>query len=591
MALPVSAQWKTAIGQQFRYPAALKFGIELAPPGLAESLVVATGDTNPVATQAKLDLRNPAAPTPFATLEPDRWLLNGKYDILSAGQKVDDWWSTPYSATATSKTIHCTFDKEYSMPGLWVQWDVINKTYPQSVTLVGFDNTHVQLFSQTISVTSSVGFIDYEMTDVQYVDIIINEWSVPNWFARINAFMFGLNIEFNSQEGDSRVSGATISRTTDLIGRELSTMGGEVKLHNYDQYFDPKMQQGISKFIVNKQKASFTLGFFTDQNTLEWMPNQTVYINDPTIPTGQQDVTIPFTTRYTFMDKEFLYSSYSATPRSFKTLALEILERGSIIKDSSNLTPWQLDPVLDTIQTSAILPVEAENVLLSYIAGATGCFLDMEAKTDSVRIRRSFNSTAYAITDSNTLDYPKIQLYDKVRKINIKAYKYFVETTAQKLSEGTYYLSGTVALNLKFSQQATDVTISVSGATEVSRVIYASCVVLVLNAGTGATVTVSISGKPIQSSSTDIVAYQDVSLTSGLEVSIDNPLITEISTFPEIVQSILRYFTARRTITQKYQGFPELEVGDTVSYNGEVLPISATAIEFNGAFKGDIQLN
>ena len=210
MALPVSAQWKAAIGQQFRYPAAMKFGIELTPPGLAEGLVVATGDTNPVATQAKLDLRNPAAPTPFATSEPDRWLLNGKYDILPAGQTVDDWWSTPYSAAATSKTIHCTFDREYSMPGLWVQWDVVNKTYPQSVTLVGFDSTHAQLFSQTISVTSSVGFIDYEMTDVQYVDIIINEWSVPNWFARINAFMFGLSIEFNSQEGDSRVSGATI---------------------------------------------------------------------------------------------------------------------------------------------------------------------------------------------------------------------------------------------------------------------------------------------------------------------------------------------------------------------------------------------
>ena len=108
----------------------------------------------------------------------------------------------------------------------------------------------------------------------------------------------------------------------------------------------------------------------------------------------------------------------------------------------------------------------------------------------------------------------------------------------------------------------------------------------------GADVTLTISGNVVNESTTLITTYVDPNVTKGLEVVIDNPLITEMATLNAVSEIVKDLYLRKVETTVPYLGYPELETGDTLNFNTNYGSfkgdISKVALTFNGGFSGTV---
>ena len=184
--LTVSAQWHNASRSQFRYQAYLYASLEVVPPGLREGAKVTSSYTNSQSTTDKIMDGLYDAPTHYATLERNRWLLDGTFQIIESTDLFDDWWSK-YAVSDSQPVIKVTLDKPYTIPGMYFRWDKENNTCPKSIRVVGYNSSKVAKYNIEVdNINSSEGFFEnLAMDDIQYVDIEILSWMSEGWRARL----------------------------------------------------------------------------------------------------------------------------------------------------------------------------------------------------------------------------------------------------------------------------------------------------------------------------------------------------------------------------------------------------------------------
>ena len=592
MPIPVSTNWKNAIQAQFRYPAYMRMDIDVTPPGLrAGAKAVVSSQVEQATAQQTVDgFRKDI--TPYATFEDRWWPGDGSHCLLSRDAELNSppgWWSK--NVNTESSTLTFTFDQPYDIPGISIVWDEVNGDTPTSVSIVGYSegDTVVAQYTET-DVTN---FMNTPLEGAKKVVITVIGWSNPSTRMRIAEVTFGLKMVFSNDQ----INSSKLSSSADLLSGELPTLEVSLAINNYDRSFDPTLKTGYAGYLAQRQLVNIQWGFETIYGNIEWLDPWPIYLSSWSIPSDSQVVDLVTTSRLSFLDKNYSKGVYTGQPVSMLDLALEVLNSSNIIRNTSDEEPWELDPILSTIKTRAPMPIDATNALIQLIANASGCILDIDPANNWIRIRKTCDSADYTIGTMQQMGDPAFSIIDRLKSVVVGMRTFSQQSERKQVYSFQGRLGSTTTLEVMYDSDAIVVnpSTSVQGATLTGAIYYARGAVLtIVPPVSGADVSISITGYVVDESTTWIQTYYDSSVSSGLEITVDNPLITETETVKIVSDAVKNMYLRQVSATVPYLGYPELCTGDTVKLNTNYGwfqgDISKVSLDFNGGFDGSLKV-
>lgn len=523
--LPVSFDWKYAIKQQFRYPGHLKVAMYVVPPNAEATPVDISRYMYSQSDYRFLSQPPKFTPNVWATLETNRWRLDGSSDIVPDRSSVilDDVWFNLRADSSLVLTFE--FGDVVSFPDIYAEWDTYGGNYPQSVQVVGYNSEGTAVKSYTSTVSSSKGLLGTPIQDVKKVVLTLSNFKKNNWRIRAYRIVFGEVLEYTS-EGSGKILSAEMFSSFSPLNNELPLETFSVSLRNLDKEFDPMFESGVSGYFRPRQRVEILWGFDIDADTTEWAPAINMYLESFSIPQDSKSVTINAVSRWSLLTNEDVGESvYTGEVRDLFSIAASL---GDIPQDS-------IPVELKQIKTNAPLPNVARNVLWQYIAGASCCWLGSDPTTGQLTIKPAgTKGEATSVHFTQELADPAIEILEKVHSVSIGIYTYSQEPDSDNISSKVEYFP----------------------------------------------------------------TYIDDTIESGIDIVVENPLITGViraDFLLKITDLILDWYRKRRKYTVPYTGYPEVFARDkvvlTTTYgkvsDGTVL---SNRVTFNGGFNGEMEV-
>lgn len=598
MALPVSNKWKEAIKGQFRYPGYLRVVLTVAPPGMREGAVATTDFTEAITDKKWMTDGNDDPKEPVATFERNRWRGDGSQYLASTKQALNrslEWWSnTVHFDEQHPITIRLDFDVPYSIPGLYISWDTETDSWPTDWVVEGFNVYGASIGTYHITNTkSSEEYTPAEFNDIKAMELTINKWSKEHWRVRINEIVFGLYLRMDND----MITNADFSASAPLTAEDLPTFTLSFVINNYDKSFDPKLRVGYSKYLAQRQQVKVQWGFEVAYGEVEWMDSWPMYLNAWAVPSDNPQVSMEACSRNDFITNDYILGLYDGQPHNFYDLAEHILENSGIIHEEDLEIPWELTTALRNFSTRAPVPIAAANANLQLIANACCCIYDTNPINGFVRIRNSVVNTDYEVTTMQQLGDPAYEILDRLKSIKVGVHSFSPKPEPQEVYKTELELSGATILEARFNSgyivnspqvSATNATVSVVAT-------YARAMILrVTPTNKSVDVVITITGIVVEESTTMIQTYNDPEVANGLEIEVDNELITEMAVVHYITDYLVAYYKRRNHLSVPYLGYPELELGDRLAVpttygqsDGDIVGLKLT---FNGGFDGTLSV-
>lgn len=494
----------------------------------------------------------------YATLELNRWALNGEEVILPAsGAKPDGFISSFISGADGTFTSPATLTREFSVarviPGLTLTFDTRCGEWPVTVTADFYLNGSV-IKSATVAVTSETAEIDTQVDACDKIVITFGD-TLPYRRPRLEEVLYGLVKRFTNRDLVSTKQ----SHDVDPLTRRLPKETMQFVVLDYKHDYDPDNPSGIYKYIDTHSPVSIRFGYTLPSGKVEWLKADRYVLNGkPKVVRNQ--ATFTGTGLIGSLSDTFYKSKLGS--KNLYDMAEEILLDANLTLTSQGTHPWVIDESLKQMITTAALPIDTHMNCLQLIAHAACCRLFTD--DDNVIHIAPFriddvqeNAKTDFELDFNTIsvDGQEISKIDKLKAVSVAKYSYTAANDASKLFEET---TAETELHVEFSGLAQDISISVSGGTLVSSNIYAGAADLVLSSGTK---TVVITGKTLTENS--VVVSYPVSSEGEIDKE-ENPLITNDALCTALAAQVKQYLQLRNTYRASYRGNPEVEVGDVI---------------------------
>lgn len=194
--ITTSAEYKTAIKadtEEAKFEA--EFGF--VPPGAVEGSSVAGSTQADISRLSQVNDEVHGIGAKYATCEPDRWLLDGTYDLVDtddATQEVGFWSDALCGADGVfspAPYIDYTMDAAYDMIGIMVWFDDRVDEYATSVTVSYYNASNALLASETFANEDSVALFNFTQNGVKWFRVQINSWSVGSRHAKMPTILPG----------------------------------------------------------------------------------------------------------------------------------------------------------------------------------------------------------------------------------------------------------------------------------------------------------------------------------------------------------------------------------------------------------------
>lgn len=593
MALPVTNKWKQAIEAQFRRQGYLKVQLSVIPPGVREGATPSVvGDNTESITSINTIVDGFSNDIePVVTLEPDRWSGRGNMYLPSTTASENasvEWWADR-AIGQSPITINIVFDQAYTIPGITGVWDTETNSWPTSLVVAGYDINDSLIHSYTITdITQVTQFMNTSFESAKRISLTIQSWSKTGWRPRITELLFGVVLNID----DSRVLSAQAINKISLLNEELPLQTRKVIFRNEDDYFDPTLETGVSHYLAQRQKITWQWGFEVDRDEVEWLNAQTAYIDKVSIPAQEKTVTLDITNRLSLLTETYTRGVWVDTPTDFKTLATSILEHSNVLKDDVLEIPWNIPNTVASYSSKAPIPIERVNALLQLIAQASGHILSIDSTTGFINFEPSERVTDRAIGLMQGLGDPSVEVKDRLRSVKIGVYQYTYSDTPTKVYDATLNIQGQMTLDVNYDNGnfVKSPTVTVTGGTLVASELYSASSILTIS-GSGQ-VHVTIEGYPIKSSITYIEPYRDLTVTSGVDLVIENPFITDTACATAVATNASRVYKLRQVYGLTYTGYPELEALDFIrlvsTYSDDDAVLIEHQIDYNGGWAGRI---
>lgn len=270
--LDSSPEYKLAIVGDVRKMAA-KALVDIIDPDIVFGTV--DGDVHPVSVMSQVhdkvfDLH------PYATLESNRWLLNGQYSlipetganeqigILSNSISGDDGTFSPaiYFELRFSNVSILQACSVY-FPG--AETDGIPEEYTVEVRQGG-----TAYFSKTITgnTSRSKSFDGFTVYNPDSIRVTIFKWRLPRTRARVVEIVPGIYEEWS---GDT-LAKLSINQQGDVSCLSLPYGTCDLSMDNLDRRFEPRNKAGIFKSLEERQGIKIFLGVELPSGVVEYRP-------------------------------------------------------------------------------------------------------------------------------------------------------------------------------------------------------------------------------------------------------------------------------------------------------------------------------
>ena len=597
MPLQVSSKWKKSIKEQFRYPGYLKVLLALVPDEIRESATAVVSQTEGISSPAQLIDGVSAGREPVATFERNRWRGDGKQYLPSAtvsNNSEIEWWSnTVHFNEENPIELLFNFSDTFSFAGLFVTWDTETNSWPTDWEVIGYKENGTEQKYRVTTTQSADEFAETPMDNIVRVRIKIYKWSKPEWRVRINEVTFGTYLTFSNDNINKADSSVAVSP----VMEELPTCQFSFTFSNYDKAFDPQLQRGYAKYLARKQLLKAQWGFETSYGNIEWMDPWPLYLNSWKIPADSPEVSLVAQSRLSFMDTEYIKGTYDGEKHNMYDLSIHILENSNILKETNPEIPWEISETLKSFYTRAPMPISATNTLLQLIANATGHTLDTNLRNGYIRIRPPVTETDYSVGVAQQMGDPSFDIQDRLKSVKIGLHSFSLKDEKVEVYKTELILSDTTEITCYFNEDkiAQNLYIFHENSKIQKVATYARAVILkVQPIEPSKPVTITINADIIEESVTMLEMYNDPKVPRGIEVEIDNELITEVETATYLANYLVGYYKRRSYMDVKYLGYPELEAGDRISiptnYGEDTGDIVSAKLTFNGGFSGTLKV-
>ncbi|MEG0339643.1 MAG: hypothetical protein RR573_06960 [Oscillospiraceae bacterium] len=532
----------------------------------------------------------------YATFEKGRIKADGSQLVVPRTNPITQGYVSEIMSGADCvysilPSINFKFSKTHTVKALSFTFDAAAKDYPSELIIEAW-NSGKKLLSETAHPINFTFVSASAISDFDELSITFIKSNVPFRRARLSQIIFGVGITIRPEE----LIQLSQCSEVDPLSRRLPKLSLDFTLNNVDMLYNPENANGFwdlmgeqtplwlsySQKIYSgmtwgdlKAQMWATLELFTWQQLFSGGYTETINGGRYYLTAEPESISInsKFTANTVLarMTEKYLFGTLETC--NLYDLAVKVLEAAELPLLDNGQKPWKLWKGLKDIFSAAPMPNKPGAECLQLIAGAACCCLYVD-RLGYIRIE-PLSTDVYALKLGldTQIGSAKIEKTSTVKSVNCKYYSYYADKDATELAKLSFNVRGTASVFIEFQSPATDICVSVTGATEThDTFVYGIRLNLVGNGNAD----VVISGKALSSSTAN--AYVSI---SGAEENasiktISNPLITDSAAARKIAKFVSEYVKLRISSEFAYRGNPELDVLDTVC--GES--------EFTGDFNG-----
>lgn len=177
---------------------------------------------------------------PFATYEPNFWLLDGNYKFAPASNGRAGWISTDMSGSSggfdfgsPKPSIQIDFDDVHSTDGITITFSEYSGDYADSVRVVFYNAALSIIDDDTYTPTSTSFFTNNPIANFKRIVIEINSTHRAQRYARVTRIDFDEVIRFSGTE----IKAAKVIEEVNLLSTELPVNTVDLELFSSDGDF------------------------------------------------------------------------------------------------------------------------------------------------------------------------------------------------------------------------------------------------------------------------------------------------------------------------------------------------------------------
>ena len=524
---------------------------------------------------------------PYATLERNLWLLDGSRKVVPASNYgevgfVDDGICSSNRTFTANPIISINFSKVHTnlLQGVTIIWSDFLNEYAEEFKITAYNGTNVVAEKTVTENTSLTSAVMVDILNYNKITVEIIKWSIPFRRARVDEIFIGANVIFSKKDIFSYSS----SYNADPISAELPKSEVSFSLNNINKTFNPYNNEGLSKYLLERQEISVKYGFKLN-NSIEWINGGKFYLSEWDAKQGGIGADFSARDLLEFMTDTYNKGLYNPNGTSLYALAESVLLDADLPLNSDGTVKWHIDEKLKNIYTVAPLPLDTHSNCLQMIANAGGCVMYQD-REGTLRITSlSSTVTDYTVNDFNSYSKSDLSLSKPLKQVEVPFYSYSVATELTELFKGVMTINGTNNVLITYSGTATNVTATVTNGTLNSATYYSNA--CVLNITASGNVTINVKGYNLESSSAMITIVES---DKGETITLDNPLITSQDRAVTIGSWVKDYMKNRMSLSLNWRADPRLDALDIINNENEYgvnhMIMTTVSYSYNGAFRG-----
>lgn len=233
----------------------------------------------------------------IATLELDRWLLDGSF-VIRPEDPTDREGQVGWESDGL-----CGADGAFALPHPYIEMELANVSILQAVTLEFSDDPldgypvdfTVELWAgstllESVEIKDNANTIliieDFTVNNPTAVRLIVTKWSKPFRRVRLARFMLGLHEIWDG----SVIQDVDIYTEVTFSGLKIPYSSCTIRVENKNHRFDPYAPNTLFASIEERQAIVVDLGLRLEDGSIEWIPGGTYY--QQTAGWALQDLTV-----------------------------------------------------------------------------------------------------------------------------------------------------------------------------------------------------------------------------------------------------------------------------------------------------------
>ncbi len=575
MAQAVSAQWLNEFNNTILDKSYVKLSISVSNPEADADVTVADDGHEYYANTPQVVDEIEDVYEKFSTLEPNIWVLDGSSKHLpnsgyNSGYVADDF--------TLPKTVTLNYTQVFTklIKGITITWSEAYNEYATAFDINVYNGTTLVANESITGNTDIVSVVEFDINNYDKIEIVINEWCLPDRRARIEDILVGIRKSYKDSELISHVH----ESDADLALGKLPTNKIKYVIDNIDGSYDPENDTGFSKYLIEQQKVVAKYGLTVDGN-VEYISGGVFYLSEWKAKTGGIKAEFEAKSLLGLLDDIYYKGTYGY--KSYYTLIDELLEFANLPLNPDGTKKWTIDNDLSNYGTDAPLPMKSVRECLQMLANASCSVIELD-RLGNINVKRLGSEPTYEISRYNMFEEPVIELEKPVRRFVINKYTYNVANSNSELYKGVVT---SAQILIKYKKPATNVSASVSSGSITSAEYFSNACLLTLSANC----TLTVTGRELEVSKAELSVDM---AEEGVEKKLDNVMLTDDNVIGVALTHYPNILARRKEFKAKYRPSIHSDVYDrfsTVDKYGrsKIVRINSLKYEYKGAFKGTVK--